>query len=128
MNHEISNSSRCYGLYKDEKIIGFLAVIHWAHPNNKKIKKVHRLVIHPDYQGIGLGIKFLNEIAKIYTSKKFDFMITTTAKNLVGGLKRSEKWIMIFHGKTNGENARSSLNKAKRNNVILNTFIYKKSR
>ena len=36
-----------------------MAIIHFPHPI-KSYKKVHRLVILPDYQGIGLGTLFLN--------------------------------------------------------------------
>ena len=58
MNTEISSSARNYGLYDKNVLIGFCSVIHFPHPKNKMIKHIHRLVIHPDYQGIGLGKKF----------------------------------------------------------------------
>ena len=85
----------CYGLYDNEKIIGFIGILHQPHPINKKIKRVSRLVILPDYQGIGLGVKFLNEIAKIYTKKGFDFSIKTSAKNLIFALKNRKEWNVI---------------------------------
>lgn len=52
----------------------------------------------PDYQGIGLGIRFLTEVAKIYKQKGFDFAITTSAKNLMNGLNRRKEWICQFYG------------------------------
>ena len=34
--------------------IAFCSVKHFPHPKNPKIKTVHRLVVRPDYQGLGI--------------------------------------------------------------------------
>lgn len=52
------------------------------------------MVILPDYQGIGLGTKFLNEIAKIYIKQGYDFSIITSAKNLINALRKRKEWCM----------------------------------
>ena len=70
-------------------------MLHFPHPSNPKIKKCSRIVILPDYQGIGLGYKFINIIAEHYKKQGFDFLITTSAKNFVYKLHGSKKWIMI---------------------------------
>ena len=49
----------------------------------------------PDYQGIGLGTKFLNIVAEYYTRLGFDFRIVTSAKNMIFALNKSEHWKMI---------------------------------
>ena len=75
-----------------------ICVIHFP-CKNKKLKKCSRLVILPDYQGIGLGSKFLKEISKIYTDQGYDFAITTTARNLVNSLCKSKDWLLSRYGK-----------------------------
>lgn len=90
MNKTISNSAQTYGLYDGEMIIGFIGILHFPHPKNSKMKRVTRLVILPDYQGIGLGTRFLTEIAKMYND--FDFMIITSAKNLIHALNKNPNW------------------------------------
>ena len=89
------SASQCFGLYENENIIGFIAVLHQPHGINKKIKRCSRLVILPDYQGIGLGRKFLESIAKLYISQGYDLTITTTAKNLINALRKSNDWCMM---------------------------------
>lgn len=79
-------------MYDKDKIIGIIGVIHFPHPKNRKIKRVTRLVILPDYQGVGLGTRFLNVIATFYDD--FDFTITTSAKNLIHALNKSDQWIL----------------------------------
>ena len=98
MNNDITSAAQCYGLYDEGKIIGFCGVLHQPHGVNKKIKRVTRLVILPDYQGIGLGTKFLNVIAEHYHSKGYDMSIVTSAKNLAHSLKRSSDWSLIRYG------------------------------
>lgn len=80
MSGDLNNSAQCFGLYDEEKIIGFIAIIHQPHPSNKRQKRVHRLVVSPDYQGIGLGTKLLNVVAELYSAQGFDVSILTSAK------------------------------------------------
>ena len=51
-----------------------------------------RLVILPDYQGIGLGIRFLTIVAEKYKNMGFVFHIVTSAKNMIMGLNKNPKW------------------------------------
>lgn len=86
-------------MYDKDKIIGFIGVIHFPHPINFKIKRVTRLVVLPDYQGIGLGTKFLTEIAKYYDELGFDFRIITSAKNLIKSLNKKPMWGIESYGR-----------------------------
>jgi len=58
LSHSHNNSAHVYLATINNEIAGFLSVLHLPHPKVKNIKKVHRLVILPDYQGAGFGIKF----------------------------------------------------------------------
>lgn len=80
-------------------LIGFCAVIHFPHPNNPKLKHIHRLVIHPDYQGIGLGKKLLNFVAELYAKQQYDVRLITSAKNLIFGLNHDKNWGCTNYGK-----------------------------
>lgn len=109
LNSEISSASICFGLYDDDNIIGFIGVLHQPHSVNKKIKRVTRLVILPDYQGIGLGTKFLNIIADRYKKQGYDFTIVTSAKNLIHALMKSEKWFMTRYSATKSSSSENAI-------------------
>ena len=64
-------------------------------PMRKGWKRVHRLVVLPDYQGIGLGVKFINEVSKHYIEKGFNMNLTTTTPALVHALAKSKEWILV---------------------------------
>lgn len=130
LTHELNPSATCFGLFDENKIIGFCAVTHFPHPNNPRIKHCHRLVILPDYQGIGLGTKFLAEVANIYLEQGFDFSITTSARNLMYALnKRKKEWICQRYGRLkqhHGGLLEKQLNKTTSNGRITATFFAKK--
>lgn len=75
--------------------MGVLHQPHWK----SRLKRVSRLVVLPDYQGIGLGYKFLKVIADYYKVQGYDFGIVTSAKNFVMKLYHSSEWTMTRLGK-----------------------------
>ena len=60
-----------YGLFNQEKQVGFIAYSNYV-PDVKGKKRIYhfnRIVIHPDFQGLKLGVKFINESVKLMTIK-----------------------------------------------------------
>jgi len=126
LNSDISTASVCYGLYDKNDIIGFMAVLHQPNADNPKLKRCSRLVILPDYQGVGLGTKFLNFIAEYYAKIGYDFCIVTSAKNLIYALKASPKWIMYGYKRTPKSNGAIDGNRKVRDNCFTGRFMYNK--
>ena len=63
-------------------------------------KRVHRLVVLPDYQGIGIGLKFINEVTKFYIENGFNMNLTTTTPALVYALAKDPNWALIRANRT----------------------------
>lgn len=99
LSHSHNNAANVFIAMINGEIAGFLSVLHFPHPKAKNIKKVHRLVILPDYQGAGFGIKFLNEIGLIYRKQKQRFVIMTSAPSLIHALKNNNNWNCIRYGR-----------------------------
>ena len=102
LSHTHNNAAHVYLATINDEIAGFLSVLHLPHPHVKNIKKVHRLVILPDYQGAGFGIKFLEEIGKIYKKEKWRFTIKTSAPSLIYALKKRTQWRCTQYGRHKG--------------------------
>ena len=129
LSSEISSAAVCYGLYDDETIIGFMAVLHQPHGVIKNLKRCSRLVILPDYQGIGLGTKFLEMIADMYAAKGFEFSIVTSAKNMIAALRRGKHWKMVRYGAnkcSSNKNAIDYRRESMRNNCKTASFFYQR--
>ena len=99
LSHSHNNVAQVFLALINDEVAGFLSVLHFPHPKVKNLKKVHRLVILPDYQGAGFGIKFLNEIGKIYKIEKNRFNIVTSSPSLIYSLKKNNLWNCTYYGR-----------------------------
>jgi GNAT superfamily N-acetyltransferase len=120
LSSALNKSSAIYILEINNEPIGFCAVIHFPHPRNAKLKKVHRIVIRPDYQGLGVGTKFLEEVGKLYSD--FDFRITTTNSALINSLKVKKKWVCTNYSLGTKHNGRLSTTSTNTTSRIMATF------
>ena len=111
LNHSHNNTSSVYLAIVNNVLVGFISIIHFPHPKIKNMKKVHRLVILPEYQGIGLGVKLLNEIANIYKKQKFRFAITTSSPSLINTLKKSSSWKCVRFSRVGKQSTSSTVGK-----------------
>jgi ABC-type polar amino acid transport system ATPase subunit len=100
LSHSHNNAASVYIATVNDEIAGFLSVLHFPHPKSKNIKKVHRLVILPDYQGVGIGIKFLNYVGEIYKKANYRYCIVTSAPSLINSLKNQNQWKCLRIGRT----------------------------
>ncbi len=84
------------------------------------------MVILPDYQGIGLGTKFLNFMAEYYTNLGYDFDIKTSAKNLIKSLQNKKEWCFANYGKMRiSEKSKLDNRKSVRTECKTASFFYK---
>lgn len=92
-------------------------------------KRVHRLVVLPDYQGIGIGTRFIKAIAEIYKKEGFDFNLTTTTPSLVHALLKDENWGLSRYGRSTSSFGKGfekkKLNNASSGRRVTYSFDYK---
>jgi ABC-type lipoprotein export system ATPase subunit/GNAT superfamily N-acetyltransferase len=101
LSHSHNNAANVFVATVNDEVAGFISILPFPHPIVKKVKRVHRLVITPDYQGAGIGLKLLNEVGKYYKKADWRFRITTSSPSLVYALKKSDLWRCIdFSRKT----------------------------
>lgn len=111
LSHSHNNAARVFIATVNDNVCGFCSVIHFPHPNCATLKKVHRLVTLPDYQGIGVDNLMLNKIGEIYKQQGFRYTITTSSPSLLYSLKNDKSWICNRTGRT-GRTGMKSLDKS----------------
>lgn len=84
------------GILNGDVVVCHTGVIQAA--MKKGIKRVHRFVTLPDYQGIGIGTKFIDFIAGIYKADGLGFNLITTTPALRFALIKSDKWFLRRSG------------------------------
>ena len=96
----------CYEINLNDKKVGFASVGRFPHPIAKDIMVIQRLVIVPEFQGFGIGIKFMNEISRLYRNDRV--RITTSLKSFISSLKKNKDWKCVRFGRV-GRPGKSSL-------------------
>lgn len=99
LSHSHNNAARVFLAFVNDQLAGFCSVLHLPHPKAKNIKKIHRLVVLPDYQGASFGLRFLNEVAKTVKAAGNRCSIVTSSPSLVFGLKNQSVWRCSHYGR-----------------------------
>jgi GNAT superfamily N-acetyltransferase len=90
--------------YIEEIPVGFCAVLSQPHPIAKGLKRCSRIVVMPDYQGVGIGTRLLDYCANYYKSKGYRFTIVTTTPALIYSFEKSPKWKLYRQGRVAATN------------------------
>lgn len=103
-----------------------MQIARFPHPTVKNIMTIGRLVIVPEFQGFGIGIKFMNEIAEIYKNDRI--RITTSLKPFMIALNNNKKWICVRNGRVSKGGETSLIHNKKDSTISYNritaTFQY----
>ena len=91
--------------------MAFMAILHQPTKNRSDLKRVSRLVVLPDYQGIGIGRSFLDTVASMYVSEGHMFEIKTSARNLIHSLRGNPEWRLSGYGFSHAGGATSKAEK-----------------
>lgn len=105
LNGSLGAGVRCYTAVYQEKPVAFIAVA--CVRMKAKYYRVSRLVVLPDYQGIGVGKRLLNFIADLYTSQtKMPFYILTSNPQIIRGDIKGWRIARFGHASKGKENSR----------------------
>ena len=67
-------------------------------------RRIHRLVVRGDYQGLGLGHILMNYVAEYYLKKNIQMTICTSLKYFVRSLSKDKNWKLIRQGYASKDN------------------------
>jgi ABC-type lipoprotein export system ATPase subunit len=88
----ISKSAHYYVLLLGDKPIGFHAAIHSTNRDIHSYWRGHRTVILPEFQGMGIGTRFSDAIAKIYVDKGLRYFSKTAHPSFGEHREKSDLW------------------------------------
>ena len=124
LNYSCHKGSKQFVAFIGNNPIAFIAYLNMPHPIIK-IQRVHRLVLLPDYQGLGIGKKLLNITSNIISSKYIKVHIVTSLKGFGKSLLKDKKWKLLHYGmiSKHGGNFKNKLNLYSSSN--RNTYSFK---
>lgn len=93
LSHDLNKAAKCFVFLWNEKPIGFVAILPFPGVGDEKTKRVSRIVILPDFQGLGIGKRILNYISSLYYKIDNQMFIRTMSPALGIALSNDENWI-----------------------------------
>ena len=90
-------------VYAEGQLAAFTSYLPFPHPVKKNAKRLHRTVVFPDYQGIGIA-KALTEVVCRSLHNEGKSVITTTSNPArIATLKKSPDWKCTYIGRLSAE-------------------------
>jgi ABC-type Mn2+/Zn2+ transport system ATPase subunit len=94
---------KTFGLFHGQDQIGFQCFANYVpHRGGKMKMHSNRTVIHPDYAGLGMGIKLITETSKWMTQQGFECWAKFSSTPVYLAMKRDPMWKLVnIERKTN---------------------------
>ena len=92
LSKDLNVASKMYIAFLGKELVGMIAIM--PHPGMiQNAYRIHRLVVLPDFQGLGIGKRLLEEITFLYASKGATIYIRTSHIKLAKTLLKSSDWV-----------------------------------
>lgn len=96
----LKHGARCFVGFIDGRPAAFAALLHQMHPAYKRdrtpTQSLSRLVVHPDYQGLGIGSgAFVEAIGAICESNGYRMHTHPSHPALIGRWSKDSRWLMV---------------------------------
>ena len=94
LDTELNTSAACFCAFWKETPVAFTAVLQFPHARVKNIKREHRTVTLPDYQGVGIGNALSNYVGAMCKALGYRFTSTTSHPAMIRYRNQSPLWSM----------------------------------
>jgi len=93
LNTDLNTASVCFCAFYNGIPVAFIAWLHLLH-KVKNMKRIHRVVTLPDYQGVGIGAALQTYTSSMVKALGFRPRITSSHPAVINALARSRDWRM----------------------------------
>lgn len=94
LNSGLHPASRCYAAFVEDRPAAFCATLN--NLGRANWRRITRLVVLPEYQGLGLGGKLADAVGELETAAGCRLSIVTSHPALLAGLARSSRWRQLY--------------------------------
>ncbi len=118
---------RTFGLFHGQDQIGFQCFANYVpHRGGKMKMHSNRTVIHPDYAGLGMGIKLITETSKWMTQQGFECWAKFSSTPVYLAMKRDPMWKLVSIDRKTKQQTGSTLQRATRGmRVDVKTYSFR---
>lgn len=103
LSHSMSKAARCFIFVTDDgDAVAFASYLRLPHPKIKGGWRGHRIVVLPDYQGLGIGPRISDVLGEMVTRDGGRYYGRTAHPRLIAYRDRHPRWRLTSRGK-NGQ-------------------------
>tara|TARA_R110000851_G_scaffold325893_1_gene494122 strand:- start:111 stop:1271 length:1161 start_codon:yes stop_codon:yes gene_type:complete len=96
LTEDLNKAAKSFVFLMNHKPIAFIAVLPLPNGNLKNAFRITRVVVLPDFQGLGIGVEILNLISSMYFKDNKTIYIKTSNPALFMSMKRNlENWELV---------------------------------
>lgn len=96
----MNKGARLFTIYWGDALVAMFSVLNLPSGTNKYGFRVHRTVVLPDYQGLGIGTKILEFFGEWFLSHGEKMYLRSSHVRLANHCLRSKKWIEGMRSQT----------------------------
>jgi ABC-type thiamine transport system ATPase subunit len=125
LSSDLVRCSRCYAGFWGEEIVAFAATLQSM--GHKGITRVHRLVVLPDYQGVGIGRAMLRMLGDLCEQQGQRLSLVSAHPAMIRGLSRDPNWRCAhFYGHGTSRHGDKQRSRTGREGVPVARFEYRR--
>lgn len=95
LDTNLNTAAVCFVAFVQGIPATFTALLHFPHPKDKYIKREHRTVCLPDFQGVGIGNAMSDYVGSLCRGMGYRFQSQTSHPAMIWARARSNRWRMI---------------------------------
>jgi len=92
LSTELMRSAVCFGGWIGDRLVAFTSYMHFPHARVRDIKMGHRLVVLPEYQGLGIGGRLDDWLGAYLAARGYRYRNVVAHPAMVRHYAASERW------------------------------------
>ena len=92
LTEDLNKAAQSYVFLWNDKPIAFVGILPFPGVGDSKTRRISRIVVLPDFQGLGLGKEIVNYISALYWKEKHQMFIRTMNPALGIALDKDKNW------------------------------------
>jgi ABC-type Mn2+/Zn2+ transport system ATPase subunit len=105
LSSSLKGDAKCFGAFIGDEIVAFTSHTNFPHPKVRNIRHGHRLVVLPDWQGLGIAGRLDDWLGQYLWERGYRYRNVVAHPAMIAFYQRSPRW--QFMGK--GGNMRASM-------------------
>lgn len=99
LSHNFNVAARTFVCFVNGQIAALTSIMPQPHPIRKHLWRLHRTVVLPDYQGVGIATALRNNVAEMISKGGVTVSTVTSNRAMIASMRNSPLWKCVDIGR-----------------------------